>query len=69
MGTGGLQAKEHIVQGVSGAITSNDNSQVKSSLKRAEPIYFLFGLFPGSFFVHLILCNPIDIGTLPIEKQ
>ena len=36
MGTGGLQAKEHIMQGVSGAITSNDNSQIKSSLKRAE---------------------------------
>ena len=36
MGTGGLQAKEHIVQGVIGAITSNDNSQIKSSLKRVE---------------------------------
>ena len=36
MGCGGLQAKEHIVQDVRGAITSYDNSQIKSSLKRAK---------------------------------
>ena len=36
MGCGGLQAKEHIVQDVRGAITSYDNSQIKSRVKRAE---------------------------------
>ena len=58
MGSGGLQAKEHIVQGVSGAITSNDNSKIQSSLKRAKNNILSVWPFPW-----VILCPSYFVQT------